>query len=146
MRRVMRERGGAVGLAARGRSRYRPACTDRNPGPAGGDEIRTIRPDACRSAPNRVKGDQESGQDGAKRPQGAGSAHPQQRAHHQSQIEAGHVHESPLEDVRRPSQVDPSHPAGLEAVCERALQQLPALSQESLSALSSNATTVRIHR
>ena len=69
-----------------------------------------------------------------------------QPPHQQPEVEAGGVHEQPLEDVGMPPQMHTPHRAGFEEMGERAFQPFAALAQQALPAGATNAPAVAIDR
>jgi hypothetical protein len=81
---------------------------------------------------------------GAQCPCGPWSARPHQPAHHQPEIESRDLQEHALGDVVAPSQVEPAHSSGVVAVGETALDELGALSHQSLAPTTSDAPTIGV--
>ena len=59
--------------------------------------------------------------------QAAWRARPDQLPHHQPKIESANLDQQAFQDVRRPTQMYPSHPPVVQVVRERPLQQLAPL-------------------
>ena len=73
-------------------------------------------------------------------------AHPDQRAHEQAQVERPRVDEQSLEDVGMPSQVRPSHAAGVVQMHVRPFEVLAPSPQQGHAPCTADASAIRIDR